>query len=68
MTPGLMVLTDRRMAADAGHDLVDVVGAVVGAGAPTILLREKDLSRADRHGLAASGRDRRRRGGTRCRR
>ena len=47
-----MVLTDRRMAADAGHDLVDVVGAVVGAGAPTILLREKDLSRADRHGLA----------------
>jgi thiamine-phosphate pyrophosphorylase len=47
-----MVLTDRRMAADAGHDLVDVVGAVLGAGAPTILLREKDLPRADRYELA----------------
>jgi thiamine-phosphate diphosphorylase len=47
-----MVLTDRRMAADAGRDLVDAVGAAVGAGAPTILLREKDLPRADRHGLA----------------
>jgi thiamine-phosphate pyrophosphorylase len=47
-----MVLTDRRMAADAGHDLVDVVGAALGAGAPTILLREKDLPRADRYELA----------------
>jgi thiamine-phosphate pyrophosphorylase len=40
------------MAADAGHDLVDVVGAAVGAGAPAVVLREKDLPRADRHDLA----------------
>jgi thiamine-phosphate pyrophosphorylase len=50
--PDLMVLTDRRMAADAGHDLVEVVVAAVGAGAPTVLLREKDMPLADRHGLA----------------
>jgi thiamine-phosphate pyrophosphorylase len=48
----LMVLTDRRMAADAGHDLVDVVAAAVGAGAGAVLLREKDLPWAERHGLA----------------
>jgi thiamine-phosphate pyrophosphorylase len=47
-----MVLTDRRMAAGAGHDLVDVVAAAVDAGAPAVLLREKDLPRADRHDLA----------------
>jgi thiamine-phosphate pyrophosphorylase len=47
-----MVLTDRRMAADAGHDLVDVVSEAVGAGASTVLLREKDLPQADRHRLA----------------
>jgi thiamine-phosphate pyrophosphorylase len=52
MTPGLMVLTDRGMAANAGHDLVEVVESAVGAGAPTILLREKDLPRSDRHALA----------------
>jgi thiamine-phosphate pyrophosphorylase len=40
------------MAADAGHDLVDVVGAALGAGAPTILLREKDLPWVERHDLA----------------
>jgi len=50
--PALMVLTDRHMAADAGHDLVEVVVAAVGAGAPTVLLREKDLPRADRHSVA----------------
>jgi thiamine-phosphate diphosphorylase len=50
--PGLVVLTDRRMAADAGHELVDVVAAAVGAGAPMVLLREKDLGRTDRHRLA----------------
>jgi thiamine-phosphate diphosphorylase len=48
----LMVLTDRRMAADAGHDLVAVVTAAVDAGAPAVVLREKDLPRADRHDLA----------------
>jgi thiamine-phosphate pyrophosphorylase len=53
LTPaGLIVLTDRRMAADAGHDLVDVVAEAVGAGAPTVLLREKDLPATDRHRLA----------------
>jgi thiamine-phosphate diphosphorylase len=50
--PELLVLTDRRMAADAGHDLVDVVAAAVGAGATAVLLREKDLPPADRHDLA----------------
>lgn len=50
--PELVVLTDRRMAAGAGHDLVDVVAAAVAAGAPTVLLREKDLSLAERHRLA----------------
>ena len=50
--PGLLVLTDRRMAAGAGHDLVEVVAAVVDAGAPAVLLREKDLPRDDRHELA----------------
>jgi thiamine-phosphate pyrophosphorylase len=52
ITLGLMVLTDRRMAADAGHDLVDVVADAVGAGAPAILLREKDLPGTERHRLA----------------
>jgi len=47
-----MVLTDRRMAAAAGHELVAAVEAAVGAGAPTILLREKDLRRAARQDLA----------------
>jgi thiamine-phosphate diphosphorylase len=51
-TSGPMVLTDRRMAADAGHDLVDVVAAATGAGAPMVVLREKDLARGDRHSLA----------------
>jgi thiamine-phosphate pyrophosphorylase len=50
--PELLVLTDRRMAADAGHDLVDVVAAAVDAGAPAVLLREKDLPPADRRDLA----------------
>ena len=40
------------MATDAGHDVVEVVAAAVDAGAPTVLLREKDLPPADRHGLA----------------
>jgi len=50
--PELLVLTDRRMAVDAGHDLVDVVAAAVDAGAPAVLLREKDLPPADRRDLA----------------
>jgi thiamine-phosphate pyrophosphorylase len=50
--PELLVLTDRRMAADAGHDLVAVVATAVNAGAPAVVLREKDLRPADRHDLA----------------
>jgi thiamine-phosphate pyrophosphorylase len=42
------------MAAGAGHDLVEVVRAAVGAGAPTVLLRDKDLPPADRDSLAVS--------------
>jgi thiamine-phosphate pyrophosphorylase len=48
----LMVITDRRMAAGAGHDLVEVVAGAVRAGAATVVLREKDLAPADRLGLA----------------
>jgi thiamine-phosphate pyrophosphorylase len=47
-----MVLTDRRMAAGAGHDLVEVVAAAVDVGTPAVVLREKDLPRSDRHDLA----------------
>jgi thiamine-phosphate pyrophosphorylase len=50
--PELLVLTDRRMAADAGHDLAEVVAAAVDAGAPVVVLREKDLAPAERHDLA----------------
>jgi thiamine-phosphate pyrophosphorylase len=57
MTPawgpaGLVVVTDRRQAAEAGHDLVDVVAAAVAAGARTVLLREKDLPATERRALA----------------
>jgi thiamine-phosphate pyrophosphorylase len=48
----LLVLTDRQMAADAGHDLADVVATAVDAGAPAVVLREKDLPAAERHDLA----------------
>jgi thiamine-phosphate pyrophosphorylase len=50
--PELLVLTDRRMAADAGHDLVEVVAAAIDAGAPAVVLREKDLPLAERRDLA----------------
>jgi thiamine-phosphate pyrophosphorylase len=50
----LVVVTDRRQAAEAGHDLLDVVAAAVDAGASTILLREKDLAPAERTALAAA--------------
>jgi thiamine-phosphate pyrophosphorylase len=49
--PRLIVVTDRRLAASAGHDLLDVVGAAVGAGARAVLVREKDLPPADRSAL-----------------
>lgn len=46
------MVTDRGLAAAAGHDLVDVVAAVVDAGARAVLLREKDLPRDARAPLA----------------
>ena len=46
----LLVLTD-RMQTD-GRPLVDVVRAVVAGGADCVVLREKDLSRAERDSLA----------------
>ena len=46
----LLVLTD-RMQTD-GRPLVDVVRAAVAGGADCVVLREKDLSRAERDSLA----------------
>ena len=48
--PRLLVLTDRHQ---AGGDLVEVVRAVVSAGAPAIVVREKDLPQAERAELVA---------------
>ena len=45
-----MLLTDRRMARRA---LVDVVARAVSGGVRWVVLREKDLPRAERHALAA---------------
>jgi thiamine-phosphate pyrophosphorylase len=47
-----MVVTDRRLAAQCGHGLVDVVAAAAEAGARWVLLREKDLPAAERRRLA----------------
>jgi thiamine-phosphate pyrophosphorylase len=52
MIPRLLVLTDRHQAEAAGRDLVTTVAAAVAAGAPAVLLREKDLSRPERAALA----------------
>lgn len=41
--PRLVVVTDRRLAARAGHALRDVVAAAMDGGAPALLLRDKDL-------------------------
>ena len=49
----LIVVTDRGMAAAAGHDLLDVVSAAVDAGARTVMVREKDLTAAQRRALVA---------------
>lgn len=50
--PRLLVLTDRTQCEAAGRTLVDTVAAAVDAGAPAILLREKDLPASERHRLA----------------
>jgi thiamine-phosphate pyrophosphorylase len=49
----VLVLTDRRMVAGAGHWLDDVVAASLGAGGVAVVLREKDLPTAERRALAA---------------
>ncbi|WP_089155236.1 thiamine phosphate synthase [Micromonospora sp. NBS 11-29] len=46
---GLVLLTDRRLAREA---LVDVVAGAVGGGVRWVVLREKDLPRAERLALA----------------
>ena len=50
--PRLLVLTDRRLAASRGRSVVDVARAALRAGAPAIVLREKDLPREQRRHLA----------------
>lgn len=52
--PRLLVVTDRTQCAAAGRTLVDTVVAAVRAGAPGILLREKDLPGPDRRDLATT--------------
>jgi thiamine-phosphate pyrophosphorylase len=49
--PRLIVVTDRRQADAAGHRLLDVVRAAVDAGAPAVLVREKDLPLDERRRL-----------------
>lgn len=51
--PRLLVLTDRTQCEAAGRTLVDTVAVVAAAGAPAILLREKDLPVTERRRLAA---------------
>lgn len=50
--PRLLVLTDRRRSNEAGRSLRDTVAAAVAAGAPAVLLREKDLATDERRELA----------------
>lgn len=50
--PRLVVLTDREQASDAGRSLRPTVLDVAAAGAPAVLLREKDLGRRRRRNLA----------------
>ena len=47
--PRLLVLTDRTQ---AGRPLVDVVATAVDAGARAVVLREKDLTDAERRAIA----------------
>jgi thiamine-phosphate pyrophosphorylase len=50
--PTLVVVTDRHLAASAGHGLTDVVASAAEGGARWVLLREKDLPRPERRRLA----------------
>ncbi len=51
--PRLLVLTDRAQAGDAGHGLAQVVEAAFRAGAPAVVLRERDLPAEQRRRVAA---------------
>lgn len=53
MTGRLVVVTDRHVAAAAGHELGTVVAGAVEAGADAVLVRDRDLSRDERADLAA---------------
>ncbi len=53
----LLVVTDRRLAEAAGHQLRDVVAAALAGSAREVLLRERDLAPEDRHTLAADLRE-----------
>lgn len=50
--PRLLLLTDRHRTAAAGHDLERAVAAALTAGVPAVVLRERDLPRAQRRALA----------------
>jgi thiamine-phosphate diphosphorylase len=50
--PRLLVLTDRRRSEASGRTLVATVTLALSAGAPAVVLREKDLPRAARRALA----------------
>jgi thiamine-phosphate pyrophosphorylase len=52
--PRLLVLTDRRSSEAHGRTLERTVGLAVEAGAPAIVLRERDLPPVERRGLAAA--------------
>lgn len=51
--PRLLVLTDRRQAAEAGRTLAATVAEAVRGGARAVVLREKDLPAAERRALLA---------------
>jgi thiamine-phosphate pyrophosphorylase len=51
-TPAVVVVTDRAMAATAGHTVAEVADAALDGGAGAVLLRDKDLPAADRRSLA----------------
>jgi thiamine-phosphate diphosphorylase len=50
--PRLLVLTDRHQSEASGRTLVETVTHALLAGAPAVVLREKDLPRAARRALA----------------
>ncbi|MCC7076571.1 MAG: thiamine phosphate synthase [Acidimicrobiia bacterium] len=52
--PRLVVLTDRRLARAAGHDLCPLLEAAVDAGVRCVVLRERDMHPASRAQVAAS--------------